>query len=150
MPELYDFPELYDRLYAGDHSRGFYVTAASRGTSVLELACGTGRLTLPLAEAGLDVTALDLSTAMLGVARRKPGADAIAWRLGTMSSFALGRTFDTIVLAHNSLLHLHSTAAITACFERVRAHLAGLPAPESEEATTRRETLREALAVDPR
>ncbi len=124
MPDLYDLPALYDRLYTGDHAREFYVAAARRGTSVLELACGTGRLTLPLAEAGLDVTALDLSTAMLGVARRKPGADAIAWRLGNMATFALGRTFDTIVLAHNSLLHLHSTSAITACFECVRAHLA--------------------------
>jgi SAM-dependent methyltransferase len=124
MAELYDHPELYDELFAADHARAFYVAAASRGTSVLELACGTGRLTLPLAEAGLDVTALDRSTAMLGAARRKPGADAIAWRLGDMTNFALGRTFDTIVLAHNSLLHLHDASLIAACFERVRAHLA--------------------------
>jgi SAM-dependent methyltransferase len=124
MAELYDLPELYDELYAGDHSRASYVAVASRGRSVLELACGTGRLTLPLAEAGLDVTALDLSPAMLATARKKPGADAITWVHADMTSFALGRTFDTIMLAHNSLLHLHSTSAIIACFECVRAHLA--------------------------
>jgi SAM-dependent methyltransferase len=55
---------------AGDIA--FYVTCAKRfGSDVLELGVGTGRVALPLAEAGCTVTGLDLSGAMLDVARDK-------------------------------------------------------------------------------
>src|SRR6516225_9266940 len=46
------------------------VGARARGP-VLELGCGTGRLTLPLAKAGIDLTGLDRSTRMLACARQK-------------------------------------------------------------------------------
>jgi SAM-dependent methyltransferase len=124
MGGLYDDPALYDRLYASDRSRAFYAAIAARGASVLELACGTGRLALPLAEGGVDVTGLDRSPAMLAAARGKPGAERVTWIEADMTRFATGRTYDAIVLAHNSLLHLHDSAAIVACFERVRDHLA--------------------------
>lgn len=124
MAELYDDPVLYDRLYAGDRARAFYAAIASRGASVLELACGTGRLTIPLAEGGLDVTGLDRSPAMLAAARAKPGAERVTWLEADMTRFTTGRTYDAIVLAHNSLLHVHEASAIVACFERVRDHLA--------------------------
>src|SRR5437773_2038239 len=51
-----------------------------RGLSVLDLGCGTGRHSLPLAAAGATVTALDFSAEMLAKARAKPGAERVTFR----------------------------------------------------------------------
>ena len=52
-----------------------------QGKTVLDLGCGTGRHSLWLAGAGADVTAVDFSEGMLAEARRKPGADAVRFRV---------------------------------------------------------------------
>jgi len=92
----------YDLLYRGDLKGsaaegdvGFFVRMAARtGGPVLELGCGTGRITFPLARAGLKVTGLDISPSMLEIARRK--ALALPLRLrprfgrADMSSFLSG------------------------------------------------------------
>src|SRR5512133_3020224 len=75
-----DFGTLYDAipLYATRADVAFYLEEAERaGTSsaVLEVGCGTGRLTLPLARAGHEVTGIDLSPAMLARARAKLAAE---------------------------------------------------------------------------
>jgi SAM-dependent methyltransferase len=64
----------YDLIYAkvGPDDVPFYLDHAARQAGpVLELGCGTGRVTLPLARAGFHVTALDLSPAMLEQLRAK-------------------------------------------------------------------------------
>jgi ubiquinone/menaquinone biosynthesis C-methylase UbiE len=74
------FVDAYDAFYsssgpqiAGDLA--FYQRVAREvGGPVLELACGTGRIALPLAGAGLHVTGVDRSEAMLTIARRKLAA----------------------------------------------------------------------------
>ncbi|WP_347338454.1 class I SAM-dependent methyltransferase [Bradyrhizobium forestalis] len=90
----------------------FYVeTACERGGCVLDLACGSGRLTVPLAQSGLEVVGADLSCAMLERARNHARANAVEPRFIQldMRDFDLGgRTFDTIIVAVNSILHLHS------------------------------------------
>ena len=59
LSTFYDDADLYDCLAWG-HCEPFYFDAASRcGGPVLELACGTGRMLVPMAKAGLDVTLLD-------------------------------------------------------------------------------------------
>jgi methylation protein MtfA len=85
-------------------AREFAIRIRSVPGPVLELAAGTGRLTVPLLDLGREVTALELSTAMLAVLRRRL-ADAPA-RLrdrctvvqGDMSAFALDKRFGTVVL----------------------------------------------------
>jgi len=129
---LYDEPALYDRVVAPPAaSLGFYLDEARRGGGdVLELACGTGRLTIPIARAlapeGRRVTALDLAPAMLDAAQRK-AADAtvdIELVVGDMRRFKLDRRFDTIFVAFNSLLHLTTNDELRHCFACVREHLA--------------------------
>ena len=52
--------------------RDFYLDLAEEyGRPVLELGCGTGRITIPVARQGVDITGLDASPSMLGVLRRK-------------------------------------------------------------------------------
>jgi SAM-dependent methyltransferase len=70
---------LYERTRPGypDELVDFVVTTAGlgRGSAVLEIGCGTGQLTRPLARRGLGVTAIDLSPSMVEAARRRaPGA----------------------------------------------------------------------------
>jgi SAM-dependent methyltransferase len=101
---------------------------------VLELACGSGRVTLPLARAGLaegvQVVGLELAPAMLAGARAKlaaePAAVQAAVRLveGDMRAFALPERFDLIAVPFNSLAHLHTIDDQVACFESARRHLA--------------------------
>ena len=73
-PSAYDqWAEIYDSVYSYvTDDIPFYVEEAVRaGGPVLELGCGTGRVAIPIADAGVDVVGLDSSPAMLEVARRK-------------------------------------------------------------------------------
>ena len=76
-----DFGMLYDAvpLYSTRADVAFYVEETRRAgesSAVLEIGCGTGRLTMPLALAGHEVTGIDLSPAMLSRARAKLAAEA--------------------------------------------------------------------------
>lgn len=125
---LYDRPDLYDLMAPRDPIlERFYVeTARERGGRVLDLACGSGRLTIPLAQAGLEVVGGDLSPEMLARARRHAEAQAVSLDLVQldMRDFDLkGRTFDTVIVAMNSVLHLHSPDDFNGFFRSVGRHL---------------------------
>jgi ubiquinone/menaquinone biosynthesis C-methylase UbiE len=70
---LYDHPDLYDLVTgANPTAEAFYSQEAhQRGTCVLELACGSGRFSIAMAQSGLNVVSGDLSSAMLERARAK-------------------------------------------------------------------------------
>ena len=110
--QIYHDGRHYDRLfpdYGGDLP--FLLAQAQRvrrDDTVLELACGTGRVAIPLAKAGLRVTGIDLSRGMLDEARRKAVAEGVSatWIEADMRAFDLGATFSTIILVANGLCHL--------------------------------------------
>jgi SAM-dependent methyltransferase len=125
---LYDRPDLYDLMAPRDEAlERFYVDIArERGGRVLDLACGSGRLTIPLAQAGFDVVGADLSSGMLERARDHARAHAVepAFVQLDMRDFDLaGRTFDTIIVAMNSILHLHGLDDFKGFFASVGRHL---------------------------
>ena len=127
---LYADPPRYD-LVAGAYATGavldFYRRQIARyGEPVLELACGSGRLTIPLAEAGVQVTGLDLSEAMLNRAIAKAADRGVQLSLvrGDIRNFQLGQAFKCIVIPAQSLTHLHTREEIEACFSCVQRHLA--------------------------
>lgn len=125
--ELYDWPELYDLVSAPDPAmEEFYVEAAGgAGRQTLDLACGTGRLTLPLARSGAEVTGGDLSEAMLAKARRRAAEEGLDLSLVSldMRDFDLGRRFDAVIVAANSLLHLTRTSELLSFLKAVARHL---------------------------
>jgi SAM-dependent methyltransferase len=123
----YDRPDLYDLIAPADPAmERFYVgEALTGGRRVLELACGSGRFTIPMALAGATVTGGDLSPAMLDRARmasRERGATVDFVELD-MRNFDLGQRFDTIIVAANSILHLHTADDFAGFFRCVRQHL---------------------------
>ncbi len=70
--------------------------------SVLDAGCGTGRVARELARRGMDVAGVDLDPHMLAVARRK--APDLDWRVGDLSTIALDRTFEAVVMAGNVMI----------------------------------------------
>jgi SAM-dependent methyltransferase len=89
-------------LYDIENLRGadtdFYLALAAdlAARHILDLGCGTGRLTCELASAGRQVVGVDPAPAMLAVARRQPGADQVRWVEGEAS--ALGTPQADLVL----------------------------------------------------
>lgn len=122
-------PDLYDLMHAdyqGDvQFLREFVQLAGAAPEVLELGCGTGRLLLPLLEAGAAVTGLDREPAMLGVARRRlaPYGDRARLVTGEMRRFTLPQTFDLAVLGLNTFMHLLTAAAQIDCLQAIHAHL---------------------------
>jgi len=84
--------------------------AAGTGGPVLELGCGTGRITLPLAAAGLDVVAIDRSLPMLQVLARKAAAAGLAGRIRSaaqdMSRLGLDQRFAAILCPFSAFGYL--------------------------------------------
>ncbi len=131
--EHYDDANYYDYTYRRrtediEYYRRF---ARQQGGPVLELGGGSGRVALALVKDGLDVTVLDASKPML--ARAKLKADELLTtsekkRLklvhGDMRSFALNKTFKSILAPFNTLLHLYEPSDFAACFLAVNQHLA--------------------------
>ena len=128
MQSLYDDPELYDLVAPADAAmERFYVEAAGGpGRRVLELACGSGRFTVPLAASGALVIGGDLSQPMLARARAAAAERGVSAEFVTldMRDFVLGRRFDAIVIAANSLVHLHDRDDFARAFSTIRQHLA--------------------------
>jgi SAM-dependent methyltransferase len=113
-----------------DDDVAFYLDlAASSGPRVLELGCGTGRVTIALAQAGLDATGLDRSPGMLREALAKHAQldPATAARLrfveGDMTDFALGIQFDTVLIPARAFASLLTPEAQQASLARIFEHL---------------------------
>ena len=129
-PSLYSDAQRYD-LVEGAYATGdfldFYKRQIARyGEPVLELACGSGRLTIPLAEAGVKITGLDISEEMLNLATLKASERGVKIPIvrGDICSFNLGKEFKFIFIPAQSLTHLHKREEIEDCFSCVRRHLA--------------------------
>jgi SAM-dependent methyltransferase len=97
--------------------------------TILELGCGNGRLTVPLARSGHHVVGVDSSPDMLTLLRRKLSAAGpdVAARVELvqrdMRDFRLGRRFDLVLLPANNLSLLASPEDRAAVFRQVRDHL---------------------------
>jgi SAM-dependent methyltransferase len=119
----------YDRVVRAIDDVPFYVelaeAAAMRGDGVLELACGTGRVTLPVALTGAPTTGLDNSVAMLAIAERKSEAAGVdvTWAQGDMASFRLEQRFGLVIIPCRSFLLLSSVEAQKSCLARIREQL---------------------------
>ncbi len=124
---LYDVPKLYDLAFGPGPCEPFYREEARRAAgSILELACGTGRLTIPIARDGHEIVGLDASLVMLEAARYKAkqaGIRGATFVRADMRFFALGSKFALIIVSCNSLADLTTNDDLKAGFSRIREHL---------------------------
>lgn len=93
------------------------------GGPVLELAIGTGRIALPLAERGLAVSGIEASEEMIARLRAKPGGDAITVVRGDMADVAIDGEFDLVFLVFNTLFNLTTQDEQVRCFGNVARRL---------------------------
>jgi SAM-dependent methyltransferase len=70
------------------------------GDRVLDVGCGTGSFALLLADAGIEVVAVDPAAPSVAVARAKPGADRVRWVVGDAAA-ALPLQVDVVTLTGN-------------------------------------------------
>jgi len=133
--EHYDDPALYDHEYRRRRQDvSFYRQLARQLLGgpgrILELACGSGRVTTALLRDGHEVVGLDLSPSMLEraearIARLGRSARSRATLVqGDVRDFALAARFPLVIMAFNSFEHLYTRVEVAACLERVGAHLA--------------------------
>src|SRR2546423_5013266 len=103
IADTYD--ELYEETLDTDCAVEALAALAGDGP-VLELAIGTGRLALPLAERGLEVHGIDASEAMVAKLRDKPGGDRIPVTMGDFADVAVDGRYALIFVAFNTLFGL--------------------------------------------
>lgn len=136
MKKLYEgewYAELYDpwnMQHWGERDVAFWQELAQEsGAPVLELACGTGRVSIPLARAGLQTVGLDISNPMLNVAQRKltqePAEVQARLQLlkGDMRNFSLNERFGLIFIPFRSFQALLTQGDQRACLECCARHL---------------------------
>jgi SAM-dependent methyltransferase len=87
----------------------------------LELAIGTGRIAVPLAERGVRVAGVDLSPDMVAELRRK--TDEVPVEIGDMATTRVEGTFSVAYIVYNSIFNLPTQELQAACFENAAAHL---------------------------
>lgn len=127
--DIPDFGLLYDSvpLYAARQDVGFYLEEAKRARgSVLEVGCGTGRILLPIARAGITITGIDGSRQMLERCRAKlPGAgERVTLAQHDMRSFELGERFALIIAPFRVVQHLTTIDDQLQFLATVSRHLA--------------------------
>lgn len=123
---LYDLPWLYDLMVPPSRCEAFYRNLArEHGGPILELGCGTGRLSIPLASDGHEVVGLDASRWMLGTAAIKAGSATphLHFVHGDMRLFGFPQKFSLIIATCNTLGHLTNDVDLSVVLNRVVDHL---------------------------
>jgi SAM-dependent methyltransferase len=125
--------EFYDFVvpYRTREDVAFFVEAAqASGGPVLEVGCGTGRVLIPTARAGIAITGIDLSPHMLDLCQRKLAREAAdvhacaQLELADMRDFELGQTFKLITIPFRPFQHLIEVEDQIGCLRCIHRHLA--------------------------
>jgi SAM-dependent methyltransferase len=103
-----------------DAAVAFLVELAHAGPA-LELAIGTGRLALPLAERGVEVHGIDASEAMVARLRSKSGGERIPVTIGDFADVPIEGRYALVYVVFNTLFALQTQEAQIRCFRNVAA-----------------------------
>ena len=121
----YSDPKLYDAENCDFEPDGPFILKLVKelGGTVLELGCGTGRMTIPLAENGVDIVGLDVVPGMVDLARQKSEGMPIEWVVADVRTFQLRRKFRLIFESGSVFHHMLTRQDQEAYLARVREHL---------------------------
>lgn len=123
---IYD-ASIYDGLNTSLADLHFYKKwmPQNKDARILELCCGTGRLTLPLAKDGYHISGVDFTPSMLEQAKAKAseaGLD-IEYIEADIRTLDLPRKYDLIFIPFNSIHHLYQNEDLFKAFQGVKEHL---------------------------
>lgn len=112
--------EVYDQWYEGFKPETIStLVELAQGGRVLELGIGTGRIAIPLYQAGIEVHGIDASPAMIAKLRAKPSGSNIQVTMGNFADAAVEGQFDLIYVVINTFFALPNQAEQVRCFTNV-------------------------------
>jgi SAM-dependent methyltransferase len=117
--------DLYDSYVQVDFDVPFFLEYARQAENVLELMSGTGRLSIPLAQAGVNLTCVDSSPEMLTHLRQKAYQQGLSFNVvqADVTELDLGQTFDLILLPFGSFSEITEPEAQRKALATIRRHL---------------------------
>ncbi len=118
--------DLYDLYVNVDFDIPFFMNEADKaGGRALELMCGTGRVSIPLIEAGVDLTCVDYSAGMLEVFNRKIAGKGLNARLVNMdvTKLSLGEKYPLIFIPFNSFSEITGRGSAEDALRLIHSHL---------------------------
>ncbi|MFK7833493.1 MAG: class I SAM-dependent methyltransferase [Winogradskyella sp.] len=123
---IYD-ADIYDGMNTNLVDLKFYKKwlPKNKNARILELCCGTGRLTIPIAKEGYDITGIDFTSSMLKQAKSKAAKEnvSIPFIEADIRTLDLSETYDFIFIPFNSIHHLYSNEDLFKAFKAVKKHL---------------------------
>ena len=126
----YEAARYYDYCPVTPHDLPFYIQhLPSPQAKVLELGCGTGRVTIPLSQQCALVHGFDLSEAMISICREKLQQENIPpakvkVEVGDITDLDLGQKYDLIIAPYRVFQNLETDDEVNGLFDSVRRHLA--------------------------
>jgi len=125
--EKYEDPVKYDEMYDGFQDDLFYILEHARGIEnpIIELACGTGRLTIPMAKSGMNMVGIDLHEGMLNRAKQKAAQEnlTIIFEKQDCTELELNIKSPLIFMTGNSFQHFLTNESQDALLQSVKRHL---------------------------
>jgi SAM-dependent methyltransferase len=119
-----DVAARYDTDVRGDEAETVAcLERLARSGPVLELAIGTGRIGLPLAQCGIRVDGIEQSAAMVARLREKPGGDTIDVTIGDMADVDVRSSYRLVYVVYNTLHNLLTQDDQVRCVENFARHL---------------------------
>lgn len=121
-----NYADMYDELFGAKDNLQLVVRTLEKlagGGGVLEFGVGTGRIAIPLAERGIDVTGVDNSQRMLDRMFAKPGGQLVKGLVGDMAEIEVEGEFSLVLLAFSTLFLMNSQEGQARVFENAGRHL---------------------------
>src|SRR5215813_336973 len=119
----YEVSRRYDAHPRGDEAETVaFLARLAGGGDALEFAVGTGRIALPLTQAGVRVDGIELSQNMVDRMREKPGGTAVDVVSGDMSRAGTGRKYGLVYLVYNTIGNLLTQDDQILCFQNAADH----------------------------
>ena len=119
--------QYYDLAYGRDARQGdqaFWLELARQaGGPVLEAGCGTGRVLLEIARAGISIDGLDVSPQMLAILRSKLRGETVDLYQADMRDFSIPRKYRLIILPFRPFQHLYTVDDQLRALDNFRDHL---------------------------
>jgi SAM-dependent methyltransferase len=126
LTDLYRDGKHYDALNNFDYDIPFYFDLIKLfGEPILDLGCGTGRITIPIAKNGHKIIGIDSSKKMLDEAMQKAQSSSLTIDFieSDIRNFDLPERFSLILLTFNTICHLYDFESIFSTFTCIKKHL---------------------------
>jgi SAM-dependent methyltransferase len=129
IPGYVDYSEYYDFAHSQKDDIPFFLDYARKcGSPILELACGTGRLLIPIAQTGYNITGIDLSLNMLSICRERVNNLGLSGRVSlveaNMTNYELPeKRFSLAYVPLRSFTHLYTQEEQLSCLHTTYAHI---------------------------